>query len=426
MNIKLLPIYLLHFINFFNLMLWGPILEPILKQQKVVDPRMVLIFNGLIIASYPLSQFFAIHPLNSLSDKIGKRKVLLLTQIGTAISILLSIIAISIPQLRIIGPIGVSYGLMILILSRILDGITGGNAMVTNNYANDIINKEKLDSAESFSSIELSMIGGSLMGVFMGPIFASTRFGSVGALYLVFVIAILGIYVTYKKVIDIKKSNDNKIKLSNDFNIWHQIIKIRGYPIVQNTLMYRIVFQFIFMSFITNIFIFLNTHLNIEGSETSIVMLIISLITIFVIMNIVPFLTKRFGNIKAFEYSKYFLLFGLLLFYIFPFFGTEMNVGVLLLIAFFILVIGVATALSLFKHFLTSTVEVEKQGHMIALEEQFIILSSFLGATLSGFVIALFKELNWPSQTLFLYFFILGCIYVVFDKYIYKLIRRKL
>jgi MFS transporter, DHA1 family, tetracycline resistance protein len=420
MNIKLLPVYLLHFINFFNLMLWGPILEPILSQQKVKDPRMVLILNGLIIATYPLCQFFAIHPLNSLSERIGKKKVLLITQIGTVISLLISIAAISIVPLRSINFLSVSLGVWLLIFSRVIDGVSGGNAMVTNNYANDIINKEKLDSAESFSSTELAMIGGSLSGVFLGPIFASSRFGSVGALYLILSIACVGVYIILTKVVDIKKNEGRQVAIYEDLNILHQIKKIKGYPLVQKTLVYRVVFQFIFISFITNIFIFLKKHMGIEGSEISIVMLLVAAITVIILTQVSPKITEKYGNYKAFEISKTFLIVGLLLFFIFPFFGSEIYVGILLLIAYTVLSIGVTLSLSLFKHFLTLTVEEAKQGHMIALEEQFIILASFLGATISGFVTALFSEFQLPPQFLFLYFVVIGILYIITNRFLFK------
>ncbi len=426
MHLKLLPVYLLHFINFFNLMLWGPILEPILQQQKVNDPRILLILNGLIIATYPLCQFFAIHPLNSLSDRIGKKKVLLFTQYGTVISLIISIMAISSVNLRTIPILGVSLGLWLLILSRVIDGVSGGNAMVTNNYANDIINKENLDSSKAFASIELAMMAGSLAGVFLGPIFASSRFGAVGALYLILSIACIGVYVILKRVKDIKNIEDKNISFQ-DLNFLHQLNKTKGYPIVQKTLVYRFVFQFIFISFITNIFIFLKNRLGIEGSEISMVMFVVSIITAVIVTVINPKITQKYGDEKAFEYSKYFLLAGLLLFYLVPFISDGFLVGVGLLSAYAVLGVGVTISLSLFKFFLTDSVEDQKQGHMIALEEQLIILTAIAGATVSGFVTAYFSAVNWPAQTLFLYFLIIGLIYLsVSDKIFISKKHKKL
>jgi MFS transporter, DHA1 family, tetracycline resistance protein len=400
-------------------MLWGPILEPILNQQQVTDPRILLILNGLIIATYPLCQFFAIHPLNTLSDKIGKKKVLLFTQYGTVASLIISILAISSVNLRTIPFLGVSLGLWLLIFSRVIDGVSGGNAMVTNNYANDIINKENLNPSESFTSIEISMMAGSLSGVFLGPIFASSRLGAVGALYLILAIALIGVYVINSRVKNIKTIENKEIGLQ-DLNFIHQFSKTKGYPIVQQTLLYRCVFQFIFISFITNIFIFLKTRLEIQGSEISLVMFLVAVITGIIVSTVNPRIVKKYGDVQAFEISKYFLIAGLSLFYIVPFFNSDFAVSIGLLIAYAVLVTGVTISLSLFKFFLTDSVEDEKQGHMIALEEQLIILTAVAGATVSGFVTAYFSAANLPAQTLFLFFTVLGLVFFALNEKIFK------
>lgn len=401
-------------------MLWGPILEPILKQQRVTDPKLKLILNGLIIAAYPLSQFFAIHPLNSLSEKIGKKKVLLFTQLGTVISLIIGVMALSIPILSQYSIYSISIGIWLIIFSRIIDGISGGNAMVTNNYANDIINTEKLDKAKSFTSIELAMICGSLSGVFLGPIFATSRFKSVGALYLILFIAFIGIHVIMNRVKDIKNNNGSKISLKQDFNIFLQLEKIKNFPVVKQTLMYRAVFQFLFMSFITSIFLFLESHLGITGSELSSVMFIVAVVTIFTVTIVIPKIIAKYGIDKAFWLSKPFLITGLLMFYIIPFRGSGNDVGAGLLLSYFVLVTGVSLALSLFKHFLTEGLDENKQSHVIALEEQVIIFSAFLGASTTGLVSALINQYGFPAQTLFLYYATLGLVYIIINSLIFK------
>ncbi|MGL4757793.1 MAG: MFS transporter [Patescibacteria group bacterium] len=424
MSQKLLPVYILHFINYFNLMLWGPILDPIFREQKVTDQATKLILNGVLIAAYPFCQFFAIHPLNSLSEKIGRKKVLMYTQIGTLLSILLAIVALTLPILSRYSFGGISIGIWLLLISRFADGISGGNAMVTNNYANDIINSENLDKSKSFTSIEIAVIAGSLSGVFLGPIFQQSRFGVAGSLYLLLFICFIGVYLIWDRVKDLKLNSFTKISISKDLDLFHQIEKIKDYPKVQETLFYKFTFQFLFMSFITSIFLFLKNRLKISGSELSSVMFIVAIITLFTITVITPKIIQKFGLEKAFESSKYFLLGGLLLFFGFPFLKFTNAVGVALLIAYFVIVIGVTTALSLFKHFLTSTLSEDKQGHAIALEEQIVILAGFLGPITAGLIAALIQNLKLQSQTIFLYFFIVGLVYLGLNKVLFR--RTKL
>lgn len=421
MTSKLFPVYLLHFVNFFNLMLWGPVLEPILNQQKITDPKLILILNGLIIATYPLFQFLAIQPLNSLSQTYGKKKILLVTQAGTVVSIALGILAISLPILREVNFLGISLGIYLLILSRITDGISGGNAMINNGYATDIINSEKLDSAETFSMVELSMIAGSLSGVFLGPLFSRTRFGMVGALYLILFVSLVGIYIIFAKVNNIKAKQVTKSSLKEDLNLVHQLNLFKNNKMVQKTLFYRFIFQIIFISFIANIFLFLRSHLGIEGSETSIVMLLVAIITIIAITLINPIINNRYGNVSGLKISKVLLVIGLLMFFLFPFLGNDLSVGALLLFSYLILVTGVTISLSLFKYFLTISVEEELQGKVLALEEQILIIAGFIGPVVTGAISAIFVEYGLPAQFMFFYFILLAVVYFVTDYLIFKI-----
>ncbi len=86
-------------------------------------PRMV----GLLFASYSIMQLIFSPILGSLSDKYGRRPVLLLSIIGTGIGFLI---------------MGFAETLPMLFLGRILDGITGGNISTAQAYIADITTKE--------------------------------------------------------------------------------------------------------------------------------------------------------------------------------------------------------------------------------------------------------------------------------------------
>ena len=86
-------------------------------------PRMV----GLLFASYSIMQLVFSPILGGLSDKYGRRPVLLLSIIGTGIGFLV---------------LGFAKTLFMLFLGRILDGITGGNISTAQAYIADITTKE--------------------------------------------------------------------------------------------------------------------------------------------------------------------------------------------------------------------------------------------------------------------------------------------
>ena len=83
---------------------------------------------GLLFASYSIMQLIFSPILGRLSDKHGRRPVLLVSIIGTGIGFLI---------------LGFATTLWMLFVGRILDGITGGNISTAQAYIADITTKEE-------------------------------------------------------------------------------------------------------------------------------------------------------------------------------------------------------------------------------------------------------------------------------------------
>jgi DHA1 family tetracycline resistance protein-like MFS transporter len=83
---------------------------------------------GLLFASYSVMQLIFSPVLGRLSDKHGRRPVLLISIIGTGIGFLI---------------LGFATTLWMLFLGRILDGISGGNISTAQAYIADITTKEE-------------------------------------------------------------------------------------------------------------------------------------------------------------------------------------------------------------------------------------------------------------------------------------------
>src|SRR5678815_2901347 len=82
---------------------------------------------GLLFASYSIMQLIFSPILGGLSDKHGRRTVLLLSIIGTGIGFLI---------------LGLATTVLMLFIGRILDGITGGNISTAQAYIADITTEE--------------------------------------------------------------------------------------------------------------------------------------------------------------------------------------------------------------------------------------------------------------------------------------------
>lgn len=109
---------------------------------------------GVLTASFSIAQFFATPVLGSLSDKWGRKPLLVISLAGTCLSFLLFAEASS---------------LWILFAARILDGLTGGNVSVAQAMVADTATPQ--NRAKRFGIIGSALAFGFVIGPFIGGIF---------------------------------------------------------------------------------------------------------------------------------------------------------------------------------------------------------------------------------------------------------------
>jgi MFS transporter, DHA1 family, tetracycline resistance protein len=142
----LLPIFLVVLVDVLGLTIMFPLL-PFYAQHYGAKPFTV----GLLVSSYALCQLISGPILGRLSDRFGRRPVLLLSQAGTFLGFLL---------------LANSNALWMIFLSRIIDGATAGNLTVAQAYIADVT--EAKDRAKSFAVIGIAFGIGFLVGPAVG------------------------------------------------------------------------------------------------------------------------------------------------------------------------------------------------------------------------------------------------------------------
>jgi DHA1 family tetracycline resistance protein-like MFS transporter len=128
---------------------------------------------ALVIPAYYVAQVLATPWLAALSDRFGRRPILLVSQAGTIVSYLLLVFAVPLGALldHVGLPLGLAGGLVVIYLARLLDGVTGGNVSVAQAYASDISTPEQRTRA-------LGLVGGaSGLGHIVGPALAGLLAG---------------------------------------------------------------------------------------------------------------------------------------------------------------------------------------------------------------------------------------------------------
>lgn len=120
------PIAIIFVTLFIDIMGFGialPVLPSYAHDVFGASPLMI----GWLVASYSLTQFISTPILGHLSDKHGRRPILLISLLGTSVAALITARAPS---------------LAILFFGRIFDGATGGNISTAQAYIADVTSKE--------------------------------------------------------------------------------------------------------------------------------------------------------------------------------------------------------------------------------------------------------------------------------------------
>lgn len=143
MNKRLLTIFLIVFVDMLGFSLILPLLPYYANSFGAND-----IVIGLLVASYAAAQLVGAPVLGRLSDRYGRRPVLLASIFGSFLGFLM---------------LGFAGALWMLFVSRVLDGLTGGNISVAQAYIADVTDAKNRTKA-------FGLIGAAFgLGFIIGP-----------------------------------------------------------------------------------------------------------------------------------------------------------------------------------------------------------------------------------------------------------------
>ncbi len=142
----LLPIFLIVFVDVLGFTIVIPLLS--LYAEKFGASKLVA---TTIVSVYAVCSLISTPVIGNLSDRFGRRPLLLVSQAGTCAGFII---------------LGISNALWMVFLGRILDGITAGNLSTAQAYISDHTKPE--DRAKSFGIIGIAFGIGFMFGPGMG------------------------------------------------------------------------------------------------------------------------------------------------------------------------------------------------------------------------------------------------------------------
>ncbi len=143
---RIFPIFIIVFIDILGLTIILPLL-PLYATSFGASPFVI----GVLAAAYPLMQFIGAPLLGRLSDRYGRKPILVISQMGTLLGFLM---------------LGFANSLWMILLSRIIDGISGANIATAQAAISDV-------TTEKTRTQGLGLIGAAFgLGFIIGPVIA--------------------------------------------------------------------------------------------------------------------------------------------------------------------------------------------------------------------------------------------------------------
>ncbi len=356
-------ITLVAFINAVSFTIIIPVLYPYAKQFGLSDFQ-----ASLLTTAYAASQFIGTPILGRLSDRLGRKPLLLLSLLGTVIANMMASLAL------------VAW---FLFLARVLDGVTGGNNSIAQAIISDITNPEQRTKAFGIfgATFRLGFVAGPPLSYLAQIVPPLPGISSLGMSFIVS--AAIALIATILCAVCLPETHQvcEKFELSwSDFKIG-RILRSLQNPCFGRTFLVTFLSGFTFTIFT---FAFQPFFLNVLQQSTG------RLALIFAVFGIIGFMAQVFGleplrqrfnivSILAFMLAARGVCFLLI-----PTFPT---------IQVFILITVVFAAvnsfpLPLLESILSLRSGPQEQGEVLGTNASFLSLSNALGPAIAGILVS--------------------------------------
>lgn len=270
-NKRLFSIILVVFIDLLGFSLILPLLPYYAKTFSANQTT-----TGILIASYALMQLIGAPILGRLSDRFGRRPVLLISVFGTFLGFLL---------------LGFANALWMLFASRILDGLTGGNLSVAQAYISDVTD-------EKSRSKGLGLIGAAFgLGFIIGPVTGGllSQWGYAVPAFVAAAISFLNLILIYawlpESLTEEKRSQMSEKRPAVTLNA---LLVAFQRPFTGSILITRFFFGLAFAIFQTIFSLYALAKFNLTARDTGFVLTYVGVLSVIVQGFLVGRLTSRY------------------------------------------------------------------------------------------------------------------------------------
>jgi DHA1 family tetracycline resistance protein-like MFS transporter len=294
MNRKLWFLFLTIFLDVVGIGILIPVIPQLLGEPSspnyLLLPSQVhlgFILLGFLVASYSIAMFFASPILGALSDKFGRKPVLIISLLGTSISYFIFAYAI------------ITKNIPLLFISRFVDGATGGNISVAQAALADLTSPENrtktygmMGAAFGLGFIFGPFLGGILSSPSILPFFSvSTPFIFSGILALFNVISIKYFFTESIK----EKHLNRKIHLLSSLE---NIAKAKKFHEIRYLFLVSFLFNAGFAFFTSFFNVYLTNKFSFSSGQIGNFFAYVGIWMVITQIFVVPYISKRFKEMQ--------------------------------------------------------------------------------------------------------------------------------
>ncbi len=201
---------------------------------------------GILMASFSLSQFIASPILGSLSDKFGRKPILILSKLGTVLSYII---------------LAFSNSYVLFLCSRLLDGFTGGNIAVARAYIADVTDHKTRSRGMAVIGISFGF------GFIFGPILGALLYSGMNGQFITALVAgALSFIAMILTMILLKEPKDRKPIQSVYAHLKQGVLEFKNISVMIIFLTY-LLYMIVFSGFETTFSMYLNYIFSMNLNE---------------------------------------------------------------------------------------------------------------------------------------------------------------
>lgn len=250
---------------------------------------------GLLVATYAAGQLIGSPILGRLSDRFGRRPVLLISIFGTMAGFLL---------------LGLATELWMLFASRLLDGLTGGNISVAQAYITDVTDEK--DRAKGLGLVGAAFGLGFIIGPAVGGLlsrwgYAIPAFTAAGLAFL----NLIAVFFLLPESLSPQARQALAARPRQAFSpraLWETLKRPRIGPLLNVRFFYALAFS----TFQTIFPLYAQYRLHLSAQSTGFVLTYVGMLVVLVQGVAVGWLTARFSDARLILWANLLLMASLI------------------------------------------------------------------------------------------------------------------